>query len=51
MARGGNSWWGACVAGEGGMCDRRDGHCSGCYASYWNAFLSTVTSIACKTVR
>ena len=33
------------VCGEGGhawqgrMCDRRDGHCSGRYASYWNAFL------------
>ena len=29
---------GACVAG-GGMCGRRDGHCSGKYVSYWNAFL------------
>ena len=34
---------GACVAG-GSMCGRgvrgrRDGHCSGWYASYWNAFL------------
>ena len=28
---------GACVAG--GMHDRRDGHCSRWYASYWNAFL------------
>ena len=29
---------GACVAG--GMHGRRDSHyCSGCYASYWNAFL------------
>ena len=27
---------GACV---GGMSGRRDGHCSGWYASYWNAFL------------
>ena len=27
-------WWGACMAREG-----RDGHCSGRYASYWNAFL------------
>ena len=25
--------------GQWGMCDRRDGHCSGRYASYWNAFL------------
>ena len=29
-------WQGACVAG--GMHGRRDGHCSGRYASYWNAF-------------
>ena len=28
---------GACVAG--GMHGRRDGHCNGRYASYWNAFL------------
>ena len=28
---------GACVAG--GMCGRRDGHCSGWYASCWNALL------------
>ena len=27
------------VHGMGGMCGRRDGHCSGQYASYWNAFL------------
>ena len=26
--------------GWGGMHDRRNGHCSGRYASYWNAFLS-----------
>ena len=53
--RGGHAWWrrgmhgrefawqGACVAGgcawQGGMCGRRDGHCSGRYASYWNALL------------
>ena len=35
---------GACMAGEGacigrGMPGRRDGHCSGRYAFYWNAFL------------
>ena len=40
---------GACVAevcmaggmrgGGGGMRGRRDGHCSGRYASHWNAFL------------
>ena len=41
----GHVWQGACVAkGEGGwrglcMHGRRDGHCSGWYASYWNAFL------------
>ena len=29
---------GACMAG--GMHGRRDGHCSGRYASYWNAFSS-----------
>ena len=28
---------GECVAG--GVHDRRDGHCSGRYASSWNAFL------------
>ena len=28
----------ACMAG-GGVHGRRDGHCSGRYASYWNAFL------------
>ena len=49
------AWRGACMAGvgcvaggmcgRGGMCGkggmggRRDGHCSGRYASYWNAFL------------
>ena len=36
-------WQGVCVAGEacmaGGVCGRRDGHCSRQYASYWNAFL------------
>ena len=45
---------GACVA-EGGMhsrgdmrgrggsiCGRRDGNCSGRYASYWNAFLFVI---------
>ena len=28
---------GVCMAG-GSMCGRRNGHCSGQYASYWNAF-------------
>ena len=27
------------VGGGGGMHGRRDGHCSGWYASYWNAYL------------
>ena len=31
------SW--ACVCGGGGVRGRRDGLCSGRYASYWNAFL------------
>ena len=50
----GHAWWGVCMAGghawQGGMHDRRvcvvgsvcgrgDSHCSGRYASYWNAFL------------
>ena len=33
----GGVWQGVCM--EGGMHGRRDGHCSGQYASYWNAFL------------
>ena len=38
MAEVGHAWrGGACV--EGGMHARRDSHCSGRYASYWNAFL------------
>ena len=45
---GGCAWRGACVVvgmhGSGvcvvgGMRGRGDGHCSGRYASYWNAFL------------
>ena len=31
----GHAWHG----GGGGMYGRRDSHCSGWYASYWNAFL------------
>ena len=35
---GGDAWQeGVCMVG--GMRGRRDGHCSGRYASYWNAFL------------
>ena len=49
---GGHAWQGTCVAGggvhgmhggvtcmAGGMRRGRDSHCSGRYASYWNAFL------------
>ena len=49
MHGGGRAWQGACVAegacmargvrGKGAVHGRRDGHCSGQYASYWNAFL------------
>ena len=35
----GHVWQGMCVVGRGGVCGRRDGHCSRQYASYWNAFL------------
>ena len=34
---GGHAWQGACLAG--GVRGRRNGHCSGRYASYYNAFL------------
>ena len=39
VAGGGHVWLGggACVAGD--MRSKRDGHCSGRYASYWNALL------------
>ena len=33
----GHAWQGACMVG--GVHGRRDGHFSGRYASYWNAFL------------
>ena len=38
---------GLCMAG-GGMCvrNRRDDHCSGWYASYWNAFLFSLIFVA-----
>ena len=47
---GGHAWWGVCMAGgacvvggcawQGGdMHGRKNGNCSGRYASYWNAFL------------
>ena len=45
---GGMRGTGACVAGgvhggEGGVRGRRDDHCSGRHASYWNAFLFNVS--------
>ena len=43
MAEGGHAWQGACVAG--GVYGRRDGHCSGRYASHWNAFLLDIVSV------
>ena len=36
---GGPTWQEVCVAGEGDMHDRKNGYCSGRYASYWNTFL------------
>ena len=40
---GGHAWWEACMAGghawQGGVRGRKNGNCSGWYASYWNAFL------------
>ena len=35
----GHAWQGRGVYGKGGVRGRKDGHCSGRYASYWNAFL------------
>ena len=32
-------WQGVCMVGGRGVHGRRDGHCSGRYTSYWNAFL------------
>ena len=42
---GGHAWQGACVEGEAYMCGRRDGHYSGRYAPYWNAFLFIFAAI------
>ena len=48
---GGLAWQGVCMAGgmhgrgtcvAGGVRARRDGHCSGRYVSFWNAFLLLV---------
>ena len=38
MVKGGMCGEGSGIFG-GGMCDRKGSHCSGWYASYWNAFL------------
>ena len=43
MARG-RAWQGG-VAWLGGMRGRRYGHCSGRYASYWNAFLLSIVKV------
>ena len=40
--RGAGMAGGACVAGRACLRTRRDGHCIGRYASYWNAFLLVV---------
>ena len=42
MLSGGHAW-----RGGGGMQGRRDSHCSGRYASYWNAFLSFLWLLFC----
>ena len=37
---GGHVWQGGMHGrGGGGMCGRRDGHCSGQYSSFWNSLL------------
>ena len=51
----GHAWQGVCMAGgmhgrrivcgKGVCVDRRDGYCSGQYASYWNAFLYCFSSL------
>ena len=57
LSTGGHAWQGSCVAGGmhgrwacmvGDVRDRRDGHCSNQYASYWNAFLFTFVYSALK---
>ena len=37
--KGGHAWQRVVHSRGGGMRALRDGHCSRCYASYWNAFL------------
>ena len=36
--------WQGGMCGRGGLHGRRDGHCSGWYASYWNASLFALMS-------
>ena len=31
---------------QGGVCGRRDGHCRGLCASYWNAFLFSMRTVS-----
>ena len=44
----GHVWQRGCAwqKGEGGMRGRRDGHCSGRYASHWNSFLFKLALLA-----
>ena len=46
---GGHAWQagdvhGGIMHGVGGVCGRKNGNCSGRYASYWNAFLLNIFS-------
>ena len=45
---GGHAWQGVCMLG--GMHGKRDCHCSGRYASYWNAFLLFVCQCSSSTL-
>ena len=45
----GDSMVGVCVAGGGACMAGGDSHCSGQYASYWNAFLSVFRYISIKS--
>ena len=60
MHGGGHVWWGAYVAGgmhgrgtcvAGGVSGRTDDHCSGWYASYWNAFLLLLARLRTPKLR
>ena len=37
-------------AWQGGMNGRKDGHCSGQYASYWNAFLLQMITLSFQMI-